>query len=29
MISLLETGMGLERAHIGLYTELGVLYAKY
>lgn len=29
MIDLLETGMGLERAHIGIYTELGVLYAKY
>jgi clathrin heavy chain len=25
MISLLETGMGLERAHIGIYTELGIL----
>jgi len=21
--------MGLERAHIGIFTELGVLYAKY
>ena len=29
MISLLETGLGLERAHVGLYTELGILYAKY
>ena len=29
MISLLETGMGLERAHVGIYTELGILYAKY
>ena len=29
MISLLETGMGLERAHIGIYTELGILQAKY
>jgi len=29
MINLLETGMGLERAHVGVYTELGVMYAKY
>jgi clathrin heavy chain len=29
MISLLETGVGLERAHIGIPTELAVLYAKY
>lgn len=29
MISLLETGMGLDRAHVGIYTELGALYAKY
>lgn len=29
MIELLETGMGLERAHIGIYTELGILFAKY
>lgn len=29
MISLLETGMGLDRAHVGIFTELGVLYAKY
>jgi len=29
MISLLETGMGLERAHVGIFTELGVLLAKY
>jgi len=29
MISLLEQGMGLPRAHIGIYTELGVLFAKY
>lgn len=21
--------MNLERAHIGIYTELGILYAKY
>eukprot|EP00824_Muranothrix_gubernata_P013157 TRINITY_DN2754_c0_g1_i2.p1 TRINITY_DN2754_c0_g1~~TRINITY_DN2754_c0_g1_i2.p1 ORF type:complete len:1581 (-),score=427.08 TRINITY_DN2754_c0_g1_i2:505-4755(-) len=29
LISLLENGLGGERSHIGLYTELGVLYAKY
>lgn len=29
MISLLETGMGLDRAHVGIFTELGVLLAKY
>jgi len=29
MVSLLETGMTLERAHIGIYTELAILYAKY
>lgn len=29
MISLLETGIGLERVHVGIFTELGVLYAKY
>lgn len=29
MISLLQNGMTLERAHIGIYTELGILYAKY
>ena len=29
MISLLQTGMGLERAHIGIFTELGILYAKH
>ena len=28
MMQLLENGMGLERAHIGMYTELGCLYAK-
>lgn len=27
MISVLETG--LERANIGIFTDLGVLYAKY
>jgi len=29
IISLLETGMGLDRAHVGIFTELGVMYAKY
>lgn len=29
MISLLENGMTLERAHVGIYTELGILFAKY
>jgi clathrin heavy chain len=29
MINLLETGVGLERAHVGIFTELAVLYAKY
>eukprot|EP00742_Colponemidia_sp_Colp-10_P000714 GILJ01000776.1.p1 GENE.GILJ01000776.1~~GILJ01000776.1.p1 ORF type:complete len:1719 (+),score=373.80 GILJ01000776.1:96-5252(+) len=29
LIQLLESGLGLERAHIGMFTELGVLYAKY
>ena len=26
---LLESSLGLERAHMGIYTELGVMYAKY
>jgi len=29
LIALLESGLGLERAHVGMFTELGVLYAKY
>ncbi|KAG7563044.1 hypothetical protein FFLO_01476 [Filobasidium floriforme] len=29
LISLLESGLGLERAHMGMFTELSVLYAKY
>lgn len=29
MISLLESGMTLDRAHVGIYTELGILFAKY
>jgi len=29
LISLLEAGLGLERAHMGMFTELAILYAKY
>ncbi|TNY19085.1 hypothetical protein DMC30DRAFT_401377 [Rhodotorula diobovata] len=29
LMSLLEAGLGLERAHMGMFTELSVLYAKY
>ena len=29
MIALLQNGMTLERAHIGIFTELGIMYAKY
>lgn len=29
LFSLLETGMAHDRAHMGIFTELGVLYAKY
>ncbi|KAL9644530.1 hypothetical protein ABK040_009394 [Willaertia magna] len=29
VIELMEKGTGLERVHMGIYTELGVLYAKY
>lgn len=29
LISLLEAGLGLERAHMGMFTELSILYAKY
>jgi len=29
MIGLLEQAMNMDRAHVGIYTELGVLYAKY
>ena len=29
LTALLESGIGLERAHMGIFTELGVLYAKY
>ena len=27
--ALLESGIGLERAHMGIFTELGLLYSKY
>jgi len=29
LITLMETGIGLERAHMGIFTELGILYATY
>jgi len=29
VIQVMEAGLGLERAHMGIYTELGVLYSKY
>jgi len=29
LIELMEAGTGLDRAHMGIYTELGVLYAKF
>lgn len=29
LMSLFEQGLGLERAHMGMFTELAVLYAKY
>lgn len=29
LIALFESGLGLERAHMGMFTELAVLYAKY
>ena len=29
IMSLLEAGLGLERAHMGMFTELSILYAKY
>eukprot|EP00161_Ancyromonas_sigmoides_P018408 TRINITY_DN5085_c0_g2_i9.p1 TRINITY_DN5085_c0_g2~~TRINITY_DN5085_c0_g2_i9.p1 ORF type:complete len:1656 (-),score=901.77 TRINITY_DN5085_c0_g2_i9:282-5249(-) len=28
-IALLESGLGLERAHMGMFTELGLLYSRY
>mmetsp|Transcript_7206 Transcript_7206/g.12899 ORF Transcript_7206/g.12899 Transcript_7206/m.12899 type:complete len:1693 (+) Transcript_7206:262-5340(+) len=29
LISLMEQGVGLEGAHAGIFTELGILYSKY
>ncbi|KAI8996350.1 clathrin heavy chain [Trametes punicea] len=29
IISLLEAGLSLERAHMGIFTELAILYSKY
>ena len=29
LISVLEAGLGLERAHMGIFTELGIALAKY
>ena len=29
LISLLEAGLGLERAHMGMFTELGIAMSKY
>eukprot|EP00041_Stephanoeca_diplocostata_P026406 m.712062 g.712062 ORF g.712062 m.712062 type:complete len:1677 (+) comp22957_c0_seq1:116-5146(+) len=29
LITLLESGLGLERAHMGMFTELAILYSKY
>ncbi|WIA40738.1 hypothetical protein OEZ86_004423 [Tetradesmus obliquus] len=29
LMSLMESGLGLERAHMGIFTELGLLYAKH
>ncbi|EPY52055.1 clathrin heavy chain Chc1 [Schizosaccharomyces cryophilus OY26] len=29
VISLMEAGLGLERAHMAFYTELAILYSKY
>jgi len=29
LIALLESGLGLDRAHVGIFTELAVLYSKY
>ncbi len=29
LINLLEAALGLERAHMGMFTELGILYSKY
>ncbi|KAK7088574.1 clathrin heavy chain 1 [Littorina saxatilis] len=29
LIALLEAALGLERAHMGMFTELGILYSRY
>merc|ERR1719217_269068 len=29
VIAVMEAGLGLERAHMGIFTELGILYSKY
>ena len=29
IMSLLEAGLSLERAHMGIFTELSILYSKY
>ncbi|KXS18347.1 clathrin heavy chain [Gonapodya prolifera JEL478] len=29
LMTMLEAGLGLERAHMGMFTELAVLYSKY
>lgn len=29
LINLLEAALGLERAHMGMFTELAILYSKY
>lgn len=29
LIGLLESGIGLERAHMGIFTELGIVYGRY
>eukprot|EP00958_Prasinococcus_capsulatus_P003761 scaffold346_cov387-Prasinococcus_capsulatus_cf.AAC.4 len=29
LIALMESGLGLDRAHMGIFTELGILYAKF
>jgi clathrin heavy chain len=29
LMALIEAGLGLERAHVGMFTELAILYSKY
>ena len=29
LIALMEAGLGQERAHMGMFTELAILYSKY